>query len=238
MPGGGYYIALAIFGIIGGGIALVYKEVVTHKAFLLGVGAPALIVAGGNVADQRVSLTGIFSIVPSAIAQEVETSNKPSPSDGAWTQHLTDGKLVVVPIEPRKFGGKYVESDVHLMFRSTTESGTAQLYDAAELKAQYQIETEIPNNPNFKYAIIPNNTTSTLLSGKVVTFDQKGARDIWEVETNEVQIPPNEESLKLNFEKKQTFWGGFYDAFGMDSFAKKQTQYPAVIEPFKEDLRN
>ena len=55
MPAGGYYVALAIFAFLGGTIALAYKELVTHKAFLLGIGTPALIVAGGTVVNAGVA---------------------------------------------------------------------------------------------------------------------------------------------------------------------------------------
>jgi hypothetical protein len=52
MPSSGYYVAMVVLAFIGGVIAVVYKEEVAHKAFLLGVSAPALIAAAGSAADQ------------------------------------------------------------------------------------------------------------------------------------------------------------------------------------------
>jgi hypothetical protein len=49
-PNKGFYLSMLIVACIGGAIAVVYKERVTHKAFLLGVSAPALIAAAETAA--------------------------------------------------------------------------------------------------------------------------------------------------------------------------------------------
>lgn len=76
LPGSGYYLAVAIFAFLGGVVALAYRENVLHKAFFLGVGAPALIVAGGSAVDAQTPLPE-----PPAMARPAP----PPPDSGSGT---------------------------------------------------------------------------------------------------------------------------------------------------------
>lgn len=69
------FVAILVYFVIGAAIALIYKEQQLQKALLLGIGAPALIMAatqGGANSPQQISIgpqAGLFDLVGSAYAQ-------------------------------------------------------------------------------------------------------------------------------------------------------------------------
>jgi hypothetical protein len=240
LPGSGYYLALIIFGAIGGGIAIIYKEVVSHKAFLLGVSAPALIVTAGAVADQKtVSIHDLFPI-SSAYAQDLNLNANPDTVVAEWASNLDNGKIIVVPIEPNNFGGTSVDANALLRYQTPNTSGNAILFNAAEFTSKYGNAAEFTSkygnaaveadSKNNWYAVVPNESTSTSLSGSVTALGQTGAIDVWQVETESVAIPATAEPAKFEFKRSPTFWSGFYDALGMETRAKMHIEYPATIE--------
>ncbi|WP_454849153.1 hypothetical protein [Rhizobium binxianense] len=70
------FVAILVYFVIGAAIALIYKEQQLQKALLLGIGAPALIMAAtqsGANSPQQISIgpqAGLFGLVGSAYAQD------------------------------------------------------------------------------------------------------------------------------------------------------------------------
>lgn len=230
LPSSGFYLAMAIFGLIGGATAIIYKEMISHKAFLMGVGAPALIATAGSIADNKVSNLGDLLPVSSAYAQDFVVPAESAAEALKWDQALEKGKLVVVPIEPIKFGGASIETNAQLNYQTPNISGSVPLFSAADFNKTYGVDLKNLEKPYSWYAILPDDSTSTSLSGNLTTYGQSGSIDIWQVETENVTIPDTEGFVKFDFEKKPNFWSGFYDAFGMDNLARKNIEYPASIE--------
>ena len=73
--------AMALFFVIGCGVALIYKETVLSKAMILGIGAPALIMAaaaagGGGTKPAHVETSANYGWVTPAFAQDVKAVTK------------------------------------------------------------------------------------------------------------------------------------------------------------------
>ncbi len=227
-PSGGYYLGMIIFSFLGGFVAWVYKERITHKAFLLGVGAPALIVAGGNVADAtsaadvRTSWNLMEVLAPQAYAQGQE-SLRPKivfEKGGNW-------RLVYVPMEQKGLKGKSLGSDAKLKAR--TPRGTVEIPLVALDDLPEDLRKELEIHGRGKYAAIPDDTTVVSLDGMIRS--ETGTRGIRDFQTDDVKIPPETTVLRFTFSEKKPFWSGFFDVLGMDTLADRQTQYPATVAP-------
>lgn len=87
--------AISVFFVIGAAIALIYREQQLQKALLLGIGAPALIMAaaqGSSTNPKPIEITpsaSLFSVVGSAYAQDGDRSLPPRVElkvNPGWTQ--------------------------------------------------------------------------------------------------------------------------------------------------------
>jgi serine/threonine-protein kinase len=197
-PGSGFYIAMCIFALIGGGVALVYREKAPHKAFMLGVAAPALIVAAGTVIDsqpQQVNAMALLDLRLSstAYAQEADlpgsssVSGKEIPTAGSSGREL---KVICNGFSPQ---GCTVE------FRSTTG------------RSEKTILTTVVKDDEGLISV-------------PVGADSVRVGDAYS-ESEPVELP-RAGSATITAEREDTFLSGFYSAFGMNNRAEsaKTTQ--------------
>ncbi len=204
-PGVGYYVALLIFAVMGGVVALAYKEEFSHKAFFLGVGAPALIVAAGSAADVQATTVAAAegqsrwraAIVSVAHAQPARdpapvdaTTLLPAPGDATrtlWVRLARDaGKVELVLI---KQDGTRV---VHRVKRNQTQSQIA----------------------------IP-------ISAEVIGVAVRTRGDVGPVQP----LPAGQSKLVLDVTHEGTFWSGFLRALRMNNRAQKAMDVQAQLVP-------
>lgn len=207
MPANGYFLAMAIFAFLGGFVAAIYKEHLTHKAFFLGIGAPALIVAGGSVTDQ-------IAVIPSVHAQAVESA-----------QELGSTRLMLVPMQV-----KGVRADLgaaKLKVITPTGVMTVPLRDAGQ---------STPGAPpgldanKVKLAQIPDDATAVFLDGVYVLRGDSKDGPAQRVQTTPSAVPVDGEVLQVTFGEHMPFWSGFYSAIGMNRASRGLYSYPTTVE--------
>ena len=203
LPGGGYYLAMAIFALIGGGIALIYKEQLTHKAFLLGVGAPALIVAGNTVADSGANRPAVhvqfFSVALAAQNQ-------------AATQ--VDTRMVMIQPDSK-------------VFQPNTMTGRLMVRIGEQTQG---IEIPPSTSDNPVMVQIPKGATAAAFEGSAALRDSKTGERV-PIRTAVVPFAPGSDSLLFEFSRagKPTFWAGWLDGIGLEQRAQDAVLTPATV---------
>jgi hypothetical protein len=119
-PSVGYIIGMLIFGIIGGVVAALFREVDLRKAFFLGISAPAMIslAAKSDSGASKANSTALtpssgahvsFSLVSSAYAQQ-ESRSSPQPIDGRILDVQLNGTMPAATIAFRDASNKEVKT--------------------------------------------------------------------------------------------------------------------------------
>ena len=213
-PTWSYCFGIAIFAFVGGFVSLVYKEELTHKAFLLGVGAPALIFSAGG-ASENLNLGAVTSVY----AQETAPNTPPSTSEA----HAM--RLVFVPLQQH---GEQLDLDAAKL-KVTTPHGI----QSVPLVDPQTIQEKLPEGidpSSGRIAQIPKSGQSVYLDGVSVTRSKISRGYARSIQTAPVSVPEGNEILKLTFEEKKPFWSGFYEAVGMNERARRLYEYPATVE--------
>jgi hypothetical protein len=226
LPSGGYYIAMAIFAFLGGFLALVYKETITHKAFFLGIGAPALIVAGGKAVDSGTAWRLDPGLTKTAYAQE-NTSLAP-PTAGMIEDVLAKGhRLVFVSVDRSILESDRI--DAQLSLETTGQGGKREVVVSSG--HQRPNSSSGPDDPwTVGTATLPGDTVAIALKGQI-TLSGQGPERTLTIRTEPENLPPDGSTLLVVLQRRVSFWAGFFDGIGMKNLARRQTDYRISIEP-------
>lgn len=213
-PGVGFYVMMVIFAVLGGAVAVIYKEEKTHKAFLLGVSTPALIVAVGGVADDHAAaaleaqnntawlpaLVSVAHAQPAPPHEAPDTSGTAVPdgqpqADAAAT---TTARILKVEL-PRE------ETAFSVAFFDKAKAKQAPLQKHSASGRTFDVE--IPNGAAFVMVTSPS------------------------FHTGRIRLPADQKEIKLVVQKNATFWSGVLHALGMENRAKRAHEIEATIAP-------
>jgi len=225
LPSGGYFIAMAIFAFLGGFLALVYREKITHKAFLLGVSAPALIVAGGKAVDGGSAWRLDPGLTKVAYAQENTLSSSPKALPAA--ESIAADRLIVVTLDKAGFAEKPAETHFQAMVQTPRGLLKLVLNPITDAAAS-------PNESSDRWPIgslrIPIETESVVLEGFSVTRRADGSRETEAIRSNQAVLPSGREALTIVLHRRTPFWSGFFEALGMQNQARRQIEFPLTFE--------
>ena len=202
MPSSGYYLALLIFAVIGGTVGAAYRERVEHKAFFLGIGAPALIVAAGTAADARSAGLSLVPVVHAAT--QVPTQAR----DSRW--------ITIAPEYPA-YSPASAEGDI-----AVRVDGNWQTYSVGTQRGGLW-GASVPPEASEAYF-----DGSVRTRGVDPTAPYRRI----EIRTESVALPAGNSSLRLEFgEAEPTIWVGLLEGFGFRRTARTFVRYGAQISP-------
>lgn len=233
-PRPSFYLGMLIFALIGGGLALVYHEAVHHKAFFLGVGAPALIYAGIGVADSSLSERGTVPPLPQQAEKATPDGNELIPflrlfANRAYADDRT-------PPTPGEASGPKTDTSTENPFNAEREWGKL---------LTVKLNGKIPENTRLMLAgagkteslgLPANGGTITLVVPKMTELvwlaTDSGA-------THSVQVPAGNAPYRLEARASEPGWTGFYQAVGLQKLAEAKvlegTQLALVPDPCPPD---
>lgn len=204
-PGVGYYVALVIFGVIGGVVALAYKEEFSHKAFFLGVGAPALIVAAGSAADAQATSHAATEAQSRWRASIVSVAHAQPAHDPAPVDATT---LLPTPGEPtRTLWVRLARDSGKVELVLIKQDGTHVVHRIKRTRTQPQIAIPI--------------------GAEVTGVAVRTQGDVGPVQP----LPAGQRKLVLDVTHEGTFWSGFLRALRMNNRAQKAMDVHVQLVP-------
>lgn len=215
----GYLGGLAIFFGLGASVAIFYSETNAQKAFLLGIGLPALIATGQTVRQTGEPLRSVVDIFPAAHAQTIPTP--PSPTPRAIPASPANAETVIPDLQNRQsqppkplplaqtIQFKYKEpcQDCEIWFLDKNDKPIAKNLVNSESPASNRVA--IPEAATAFKVIDPQSSPS------VVPLPARGL--------------PAKQAIEVEFERKYNVWGDLQR--GLGAFGKKSYEQSVTVKP-------
>ena len=221
LPGLGYAVAVAIFALLGAGVALIHKEDLPHKAFFLGVAAPALIVAASAVTDRPPSWPdgGIESPVASNALLDAFRLSVIAYADPPQAE-------IAVGEQPPIADAVLASFQVRLSLDEPAAREVRALYFVAHgvaVEAPSFVEARTDTGSKRVVWNLPTDADAVFVVGE-------------SFKSPLVSLPHAAKPVDLHVERKATFWSGLYAAFGQENRAKALQTTALRLEP--TEVRN